>query len=189
MPRRIVRTTSEPLRAGLEAMAFAAERHAGQEKRGERSLPKVNHVIDVAALLASAGVDDPVTLVAAILHDTIENTATTPEEIGAAYGKRVRDLVLEVTDDPTLSKKERRRMQVEHAADLSVKAKRIKIADKISNIHDLTDDPPEKWSKRKRREYVDWAAEVVEGCRGVGPEALEQAWDQALEAARARFDA
>ena len=126
------------------------------------------------------------TLIAAILHDTIEDTQSTPHELEERFGKEVRDLVLEVTDDKRLPKAERKRLQVEHAPLRSVKAKMIKLADKIANVRDVTATPPADWPTRRRREYLEWTEQVVRGCRGANP-ALESYYDEVLRPAASRL--
>ena len=168
----------------LEAAHFAAQRHKTQLRKGVAGYPYVNHVIAVADLLARTGVDDLVTLQAALLHDTIEDTDTTPEELATRFGVEVRDVVLEVTDDKALAKEERKRLQIAHAPTLSERAKRIKIADKTCNITDIAHDPPPDWSLTRRLDYLAWAEAVVHHCLGVGPAPLEQAWRDALAGAR-----
>ena len=168
----------------LRAVAFAAEKHRDQRRKGIDASPYINHPIGVADLLANVGgVCDMSTLVAAVLHDTIEDTRTSPEELEAAFGRSVRLLVQEVTDDKRLPKAERKRLQVEHAPHLSLAAKMIKLADKISNVRDVTENPPAAWPIGRRREYLEWAERVVSGCRGVN-ESLEQYFDATLERAR-----
>jgi guanosine-3',5'-bis(diphosphate) 3'-pyrophosphohydrolase len=168
----------------LAAIHFSAARHRDQRRKGADASPYINHPIEVAALLANvAGVQDHEILTAAVLHDTVEDTRTTPAEIEAAFGPVVRSLVEEVTDDKSLPKTERKRLQVEHAPLLSAAAKLIKIADKISNVQDVTENPPTGWPLERRREYLDWAERVVAGCRGVN-QALESRFDETLRRAR-----
>ena len=168
----------------FRALAFAAYKHRDQRRKDAEASPYINHPVEVARLLASeAGVCDLATLLAAILHDTIEDTGTRGDEIEARFGTEVRALVEAVTDDKALPKEERKRLQIEHAPHLSPPAKLIKLADKISNVTDVTRNPPEDWSLDRRRDYLDWAERVVEGCRGVN-EALELRFDEALAAGR-----
>ena len=168
----------------LAAMQFSAERHREQRRKGADASPYINHPIEVAALLANvAGVQDDAILTAAILHDTVEDTRTSPAELEATFGSGIRLLVQEVTDDKSLPKAERKRLQVEHAPHRSHSAKLIKIADKISNVREVTDSPPAGWSLERRREYLDWAERVVAGCRGVN-RALELRFDDTLRRAR-----
>lgn len=175
---------SHDLATLLRAVAFSADRHRDQRRKGADAAPYVNHPIDVATVLANVGgVTDVTTLVAAVLHDTVEDTGTRPEEIEAEFGPAVRAIVDEVTDDKSLPKAERKRLQVEHAPHLSLAARTLKLGDKICNVVDLARDPPADWTFARRAEYIDWAARVVAGCRGVNP-ALERRFDEVLAEAR-----
>jgi guanosine-3',5'-bis(diphosphate) 3'-pyrophosphohydrolase len=167
----------------LSALDFAAEKHKTQRRKDPGQTPYVNHVIEVAAILARHGVTDRTALLAAILHDTIEDTGTTPDELAERFGPEVRDVVLEVTDDKSLPKAERKRLQVEHAPHLSHAARLVKLGDKISNIRYVAHHPPESWSVERRREYLDSTEQVIAGLRGVHP-ALETRYDAALTEAR-----
>jgi guanosine-3',5'-bis(diphosphate) 3'-pyrophosphohydrolase len=163
----------------LKALAFAARKHSDQRRKDAQASPYINHPIALANVLRNeGGVADAVVLCAALLHDTMEDTETTPDELEREFGKRVRDIVLEVTDDKRLPKKERKRLQVEHAPRLSRAAKLVKLADKICNLRDITENPPAAWDLTRQQEYFDWAREVVDGLRGVHPE-LEKAFDEA----------
>ncbi len=172
----------------LEALDFAARKHRDQRRKGGADAPPyINHPIEVAHLLAVVGgFTDSVMLRAAVLHDTIEDTGTTAEELEAAFGEEVGALVLELTDDKTLPKEERKRLQVERATDLSGRAKCIKIADKISNIREVAHSPPPDWSFERRARYLDWSEEVVAGCRGVCSP-LEHEYDQILQECRRKL--
>ena len=168
----------------LRAVEFAAEKHRDQRRKGAGASPYINHPIEVAAMLANvAAVQDVAILAAAVLHDTVEDTRTSPEELEAAFGREVRLVVQEVTDDKKLEKADRKRLQVEHAPYLSPAAKLIKIADKIANVREVTEKPPSDWSATRRREYLDWAERVIAGCRGVNA-ALESRFDETLSRAR-----
>jgi len=168
----------------LQALSFAAERHKEGKRKGTGGTPYINHPIEVAMILATDGhVDDEAILVAAVLHDTVEDTSTTFQELEARFGAEVRRLVEEVTDDQHLPKTERKRLQIEHAPHLSPKAKLIKIADKISNVRDVTHSPPAHWPHQRRCEYLDWAEKVVAGLRGANP-AVEALFDQTLKEGR-----
>jgi guanosine-3',5'-bis(diphosphate) 3'-pyrophosphohydrolase len=134
-------------------------------------------------LCAEAGVIDEVTLLAAVLHDTVEDTETSFEELTLEFGQEVADLVRELTDDKSLRKEERKRLQIEHARTASERAKRLKIADKICNVRDILDSPPDTWSDERRLEYLEWAEKVVAQCRGVEP-VLEQLFDEVAANAR-----
>lgn len=129
------------------------------------------------------GVTEGAVLQAAVLHDTLEDTKTTREELAERFGEAVARIVAEVTDDKSLPKQERKRLQVEHAPRLSHEAKLVKLGDKICNVRDVLRAPPEKWSAERRAEYVAWAASVVEGCRGTNA-ALEQHFDELVAEAR-----
>jgi len=169
----------------LEALRFAAERHR-RHTRKDGETPYVNHLIDVADLLARVGcVTEREVLVAAVLHDTIEDTGTKREEIALVFGPRVAELVAEVSDDKSLHKDERKRLQILHAPGLSRQAKLIKLADKISNVVDVVERPAREWSLERRREYFDWSRDVVAGCRGTN-EALEALFDAVDADARRR---
>ena len=155
----------------LSALRFAAHKHRDHRRKDPEASPYINHPIEVAELLATVGnVSDLDLLRAAILHDTVEDTDATPEELEELFGARVRSLVAEVTDDPGLSRSARKRRQVEGAPNLSPEAKQLKIADKICNIRDITRSSPREWSLERRREYLEWAQRVVSGCAGVNPE-------------------
>jgi GTP diphosphokinase / guanosine-3',5'-bis(diphosphate) 3'-diphosphatase len=170
-------TAADPLSRVLSAATFAAERHRDQRRKGKHASPYINHPLALASLLAERGERDPTLLMAALLHDTVEDTATSFEDIERAFGAEVADIVREVTDDKTLPKAERKRLQIEHAAHLSRRAKLVKLADKICNLRDMVHSPPTDWSLERRREYFDWARAVVEPMRGVHPE-LEALFDR-----------
>ena len=141
--------------------------------------PYINHPIALASVLSrEGGVQDGVVLAAALLHDTLEDTQTDPDELRAAFGDRIADIVGEVTDDKSLVKAERKRLQIEDAAALSREAKLVKLADKICNVRDVADQPPAKWDLARRREYFEWARAVVDRMRGTHPE-LEKRFDEA----------
>jgi GTP diphosphokinase / guanosine-3',5'-bis(diphosphate) 3'-diphosphatase len=161
----------------LRAAAFAADKHKGQLRKNAEATPYINHPLAVANLLARAGLEDEAVLAAAILHDTVEDTDTTPEELEQAFGAEIAGIVAEVTDDKSLAKADRKRLQIEHAPHLSQKAKLVKLADKICNVRDVADDPPQGWELRRRQEYFDWAKAVVDGLRGAHPE-LEAEFDE-----------
>jgi guanosine-3',5'-bis(diphosphate) 3'-pyrophosphohydrolase len=154
-----------PIALILRAAQFAAERHRDQRRKGSEAAPYINHPLALANLLATCGVDDPAVLAAALLHDTVEDTETTPEELVEGFGTDVAAIVVEVTDDKSLPKAERKRMQIEHAAHLSDQAKLVKLADKVCNLRDLTHSPPD-WPLERKREYFDWAKAVVDKMRG-----------------------
>ena len=163
----------------LKALAFAAHKHRDQRRKDAEASPYINHPIALADLLVNeGGVTDVEVLCAALLHDTVEDTATTPQELAEAFGSRVAGIVAEVTDDKKLPKAERKRLQIEHAAGLSPEAKLVKLADKICNLRDVAHRPPAHWDLARRREYFEWAKKVVDGVRGAHPR-LEAAFDAA----------
>jgi len=161
------------------ALDFAARKHRDQRRKGASAEPYINHPAEVARLVAEATGGRPLAvLLAALLHDTVEDTQTTLDELEREFGTDVAALVAEVTDDKRLPKAERKRLQVEHAGTRSSGAKLIKIADKTSNLRSLLESPPTDWDLQRRREYFEWAKRVVDGCRGVNRK-LERAFDDA----------
>ena len=163
----------------LQAASFSAKKHRFQKRKGSDAEPYINHPLEVANLLASVGkVTDYEILMAAILHDTVEDTETTAEELTKLFGENVSKMVLEVTDDKSLPKPRRKELQIEHAPHLSVGAKCVKLADKISNVTDVLDNPPD-WTEERKAEYIVWAGKVVEGLRGVNKD-LEDYFDKLI---------
>lgn len=172
----------------LQALRFSANKHRNQ-RRKDNSSPYINHPIDVAEMLMTVGgVRELDVIVAALLHDTIEDTDTLPQEIEELFGNSVLSLVLEVTDDKSLPKKTRKQLQVQNASHKSPGAKQIKIADKISNLRDIMTAPPANWSRERKLEYVDWSENVVAGLRGANPK-LESLYDETLQAVRSQLAA
>lgn len=164
----------------LKALRFSSEKHSDQRRKDARSSPYINHPIQVVEILWMIGdVRDVTLLVASILHDTIEDTDTQPEEIKAEFGEDVLALVLEVTDDKSLPKLKRKQLQVEHAPHKTRNAKLLKLADKISNVQDIITSPPKDWSLERKQEYLLWTEQVVAGLRGVN-EKLEMHYDDLL---------
>ena len=171
----------------VQAASFAAKKHSFQKRKGADGEPYINHPLEVANLLASVGrVDDCDVIIAAVLHDTIEDTKTTKEDITEKFGEKVCGYVLELTDDKTLPKATRKQLQIEHAPHLSTGAKQIKLADKISNIRDVSENPPDGWSDQRRLEYVEWGENVVAGLRGANAD-LEKLFDETATAARRKI--
>jgi guanosine-3',5'-bis(diphosphate) 3'-pyrophosphohydrolase len=164
----------------LKTIHFSAQKHRDQRRKGATQAPYINHPLEVAHLLSEVGkIDDVEILMAAILHDTIEDTKTTAEEIESLFGKNVLGYVLEVTDDKSLEKFERKRLQVENAPHKSPQAKAIKLADKICNVRDIVLAPPANWTVERQREYLLWTEKVVHGVRGTNS-ALEALYDKVL---------
>ncbi len=163
----------------LDALAFAAHKHRMQRRKDVDASPYINHPISLAQVLAVEGeVTDVKTLAAAILHDTIEDTETTFDELVKRFGKTIASVVAEVTDDKTLSKPRRKQLQIEKAPYISKRAKLVKLADKICNVRDVAISPPKEWPLARRRKYFDWAKRVVDGLRGTHA-GLETAFDVA----------
>lgn len=171
----------------LAALHFAADKHRDHRRKDPDSSPYINHPIEVAEVLSRVGgVTDVEVLQAAILHDTIEDTDTTGQEIEMYFGPGVRGIVEEVSDDKNRPKHERKRLQIEHAPHASDRAKLVKLADKICNVRDVTHAAPAKWSLERRTEYLAWSREVVAGCRGVNA-ALEREFDAVCSEGEALF--
>jgi guanosine-3',5'-bis(diphosphate) 3'-pyrophosphohydrolase len=161
--------TNEPSSTSLllKALAFAAHKHRDQRRKDAEGSPYINHPIGLANVLASeGGISDIVVLCAAVLHDTIEDTETTQPELQAQFGKEIAAVVVEVTDDKSLPKAERKQLQVEHAAHISEHARLVKLADKICNLRDVVQSPPADWTLERRQEYFDWAKRVIDALRG-----------------------
>ncbi len=168
----------------LSAIAFAADKHRRQRRKDADASPYINHPIAVATVLAVEGdVSDEATLLCAVLHDTVEDTDTTFFELEQHFGPEVADLVRQLTDDKSLEKAERKRLQIEYARGSSLPAKQVRIADKICNVRDIMFCPPAHWPLQRRLDYLIWSEKVVAGCRGVNLK-LERAFDQAIAQAR-----
>lgn len=165
------------------AAHFAADKHRGQRRNDREATPYINHPLAVAYVLAnevrSHSLIQESVVIAALLHDTIEDTNTTPLEISECFGNEVMKIVLEVTDDMALPKAVRKQHQIDHAAQLSKEAKLVKLADKICNLRDMVKSPPANWDVARIAEYFEWAKAVVDaGLRGVCDE-LEALFDKA----------
>lgn len=151
-----------------KALDFAARKHVDQRRKGIAAEPYINHLTEVGYLLAQATEGTDANLIAAgLLHDTIEDQGVTHAELVDAFNQDVADLVMEVTDDKSLEKAERKRQQVLHAPHKSARARMLKMADKTSNLRALVSSPPKDWDAKRINDYFDWAEQVVEGCRGV----------------------
>lgn len=159
-----------PIQQILAAARFAAEKHAPQRRKGVAGEPYVNHLIEVAQLIAaSSDVLDTHLVMAGLLHDTIEDCGVTFQELEQQFGQDVANLVAEVTDDKSLPKARRKALQVENAPKKSVRAQVIKLADKISNLRSMLDSPPADWDLERRRQYFEWAHQVVSGLKQPNP--------------------
>ena len=166
-----------------QAYDYAARQHRDQRRGGGLAEPYVNQVIEVAARVAQSPEADEDTVIAALLHDIVEDIAGTAVEIAALFGPLVAGLVLEVSDDKALPKAERKRLQIVNAPGKSAAAKRIKLADKAANLTALIDSPPLGWDHLRQTDYVDWAERVIAGCRGQDA-VLEAAFDATVLRAR-----
>jgi guanosine-3',5'-bis(diphosphate) 3'-pyrophosphohydrolase len=172
----------QPLGKIMRTLTFAATKHRDQRRKDAEASPYINHPIALATILANeVGIIDPVVICAALLHDTIEDTKTTAKEIEQQFGHEIAAIVLELTDDKSLKKDERKQLQIDHAAHASEKARLVKLADKIANLRDIAASPPKGWDIERQREYFDWATRVVDQMRGTHP-ALEALFDAAARA-------
>lgn len=166
----------------LKAVDFAVRRHVDQFRKGEDRVPYVSHPICVARVLSDAiGVDDPEILAAAVLHDVLEDTVATRAEyddlcleLAREFGEQVAEIVEELTDDKWLEKSERKRLQIEHAPEMSISAATVKLADKLCNVRDVSQSPPTHWSIERRMDYIAHAEAVVRRLpSGVPTQAIE----------------
>jgi guanosine-3',5'-bis(diphosphate) 3'-pyrophosphohydrolase len=157
----------------LNALSFAAEKHKHQKRKDTLETPYINHPIALAHVLCSSGITDVHVLQAALLHDTIEDTETIPEDLTESFGEKVAAIVLEVTDNKSLEKAHRKELEIAHAPHLSKEAALVKIADKICNLRDIANNPPADWSEERKREYFDWAKKVVDRLSAVDCRILE----------------
>lgn len=163
----------------IKALAFATDKHCHQRRKNVGQSPYINHPVSLANILCNeAHITDVNVLCGALLHDTVEDTKTTEEELVNEFGQDITDIVMAVTDDKTIEDKQtRKQLQIDHAPHISDSAKLVKLADKISNLRDVANDPPDGWSLERRREYFDWAKQVIDGLRGVHP-GLELLFDK-----------
>ena len=167
----------------FDALRFAAEKHRDGRRKGEIAAPYINHPITVAEQLAAAGLEhDTDLLIAALLHDVVEDTDTSSEDLRRRFGERVAEIVLELTDDKRLDWRERKRRVVESIGTKSREAQLIKLSDLIANVSDLIHHPP-NWQIERKRGYLLWAELVVETMRGVQPE-LEGRFAELMREAR-----
>jgi guanosine-3',5'-bis(diphosphate) 3'-pyrophosphohydrolase len=163
----------------IDALAFAAHKHRDQRRKNVAASPYINHPIALADVLVhEGGITDIDVLCAAILHDTVEDTQTSFDELEARFGAKIAAIVRECTDDKTLPSERRKDLQIEHAPHLSHGAQLVKLADKICNVRDVVDDPPANWPPERRRRYFEWSKRVIDGLRGAHPR-LEALFDEA----------
>ncbi len=163
----------------IHALEFASRKHSTQRRKDAEASPYINHPIALVSILAvEAGIHEPDVLCAALLHDTIEDTDTSCDELEQNFGGVIAGIVSEVTDDKNHEKDRRKRLQIEHAHTLSRAAGLVKLADKIANLRDVAGSPPANWPLARRQEYFDWAKDVVDGIRDV-PLVLRKLFEEA----------
>ncbi|XP_034112868.1 guanosine-3',5'-bis(diphosphate) 3'-pyrophosphohydrolase MESH1 [Drosophila albomicans] len=162
----------------MKCLQYAAQQHRNQRRKDPQETPYINHPINVSTILATeAGIDDEAVLMAALLHDVVEDTDATFADLEQLFGDDITGLVREVTDDKSLEKMERKRLQIVNAPKASRRAKLIKLADKLDNLRDLQVNTPTGWTEERREAYFVWAQRVVDGLRGTNA-ALEEQLDQ-----------
>lgn len=162
-----------------QAYYFAAEKHKNQRRKGEDAEPYINHPAHVAHILAAANADIDV-VIAGILHDTVEDTETSYDELVEVFGQKIADIVMEVSDDKNLPKQERKKLQITKMAKKSAEAKKVKLADKISNLEAMSKSPPAGWAYDRKKEYFEWARSVINNGRGTC-EILEKRFDDVYQ--------
>ena len=175
-----IKNRTSDLSVFIKAVTFAATKHKNQRRKDVDASPYINHPLALTDVLANeGGIVDVDVLCAAVLHDTVEDTKTTEQELIDCFGAKIASIVMEVTDDKKLGKAERKLMQIRHAAQASMEAKLVKLADKICNLRDILDSPPENWDSQRKLEYFEWAGLVIAGVRGTNIE-LENIFDELL---------
>lgn len=164
-----------------KAIVFAAQCHSGQYRKDGKT-PYINHPLEVMNLVVTH-VENPGTemLIAAVLHDVVEDTNVTGSEIKHMFGAHVARLVAELTDDKTLTKEERKRVQLSEVHDLSDEGKLLRLCDKICNVYDILYAPPGDWDMKRRMDYLIWAKAVVDKIRGTH-KVLEVRFDELFAA-------
>lgn len=166
----------------LNSIHFACLKHRDQRRKNKFKAPFINHPVGVAHILWNeAGVRDINVLQAAILHDVVEDTEATHEELVSVFGRKVADIVKDVTDDKSMTKDERKRQQVIHAKGISKEAKLVKLADKLYNLRDLKDCPPSNWDVKRVQGYFVWSQAVVKSLSGTNARILEKALNELFE--------
>jgi GTP diphosphokinase / guanosine-3',5'-bis(diphosphate) 3'-diphosphatase len=172
------------VQAILSAANYAAQKHSKQRRKGAAEEPYVNHLLEVADLVSTAISEaDQNLIIAALLHDVIEDVGVTAAELRERFGEDVANLVVEMTDDKSLPKEERKRLQIEHAPKLSLRAQTVKLADKISNLRSILSSPPPDWTLERKQDYFKWSQQVVNGLTAPNP-VLKAEFDKAMK----RFD-
>lgn len=159
-----------------QAYHFAAQKHTAQRRKNTAASPYINHPIEVVNLLAEGRVENEVVLCAGVLHDTVEDTETTYEELVEKFGKEIADVVMECSDNKKLLKVQRKQFQIENASHKSREAQLVKLADKLSNLSDLHRDPPKNWSSEEIYGYFVWAYVVCREMKGVNDYLESELW-------------
>ena len=155
----------------IRAAYFAGEKHRNQRRGDVEQTPYINHPLELAAILTEeGGITDVVTICAALLHDTIEDTETTVHELTEQFGKEISHIVAEVSNDMTLDSAGRKISEKACIPNLSHRAKLVKIADKLANIRDVSTMPPVGWTLKKKEDYFDFAREIVTSAQDASPE-------------------
>ncbi|KAL1453382.1 hypothetical protein WDU94_007522 [Cyamophila willieti] len=159
--------TSDAIMNIVKATDFASHKHHYQRRKDPEGSPYIEHPVAVAHILTQLGkVSNPVVIMAALLHDTVEDTDTTFEEIDREFGPKVKSVVAELTDNKHMTKDERKRWQILHAAESTHEAKLVKLADKLHNLRDIERSLPVNWTEERKTQYFNWARDVVAGLRG-----------------------
>lgn len=153
----------------FNALTFSAEAHKRQRRKDSEATPYINHPIEVANLLVACGVTDPITLAAALLHDTVEDCGVTRAQLASRFGEEVANTVMEVTDDKSLPKLRRKRLQITQTRFKSERARQIKLSDKTCNLRDVASNPPKDWDLARRSKYFEHSAAVVNTIRHTSP--------------------
>lgn len=150
-----------------KAYNFSAQKHTKQRRKDKDANPYINHPIEVAKILTDSDIVDIDTIIAGILHDTIEDTNTTYEEIIENFGENIAKIVMECSDDKKLDKITRKQLQIVHAGEISSEARMVKLADKLSNCHNMINNPPCQWSKAEIYGYIYWSYAVCQKLKGI----------------------
>jgi (p)ppGpp synthase/HD superfamily hydrolase len=151
----------------VAALRFAAERHHAQ-RVPDSEYPYLVHVVSVAAETIAAlvpGVDADLAVTCALLHDTIEDTATTHAELADRFGLAVADGVLALSKDSALPKAERMADSLRRILAQPHAVWMVKLADRITNL----DEPPRSWVVDKRRAYRDEAIMIADALGAASP--------------------
>jgi len=173
----MIRIAQSDLQLLMKALAFATHKHKDQRRKDPDASPYINHPVALAnTLVNEGGITDIEIICAALLHDTVEDTETTPDELTEVFGPSITGIVMECTDNKSLPKATRKQAQIDHAKHMTTKAKAVKLADKISNLRDVSICPPADWSLERRQQYFDWAKQVVDRLRGQWPD-MESVFD------------